>query len=275
MLEDTKAQKELRDAQTAFNNAKTDPNSAIFRQTQQRLAIAQQNAGAASVRAKAYMGNYMQHAYNTGLDGQTLPGAPVISDDNGNQVVVGSTNAPLAVKNNANAAQFNDVHGALDSVEQAGSNLVQSGGRLNSPGVAAALAQPKGTLEQWLQGAGVKANLSPTERAYVQAIAAAHENVQALRKSAGGTATDSAVAKLDAMIPGASTPDLNYLMGQTGQIRQTAERLGKGATVATGGLSVRGQGNKGTFSVTAPDGSIHPFKTQAAADRFKKLAGIK
>jgi hypothetical protein len=251
-IDDTKAQKELRDAQAAFNNAKADPNSPLFKQTQQRLVTAQQNANAASVRAKAYMGNYMQHAYNVGLDGNALPGAPIISDDNGNQSVVGSTNAGTAIKNQSNAAQFNDVHGALDNLEQAATSLVQSGGSLNSPGVAAALAQPKGTLNKWLQGAGVKANLSPEERAYVQSVASAHENIQALRKSAGGTSTDSAVDKLDALIPNASTPDLDYLKGQTGQIRATAERLGKGATVATGGLTVRGQ-QKG--SVYAPPAS--------------------
>jgi hypothetical protein len=129
----------------------------------------------------------------------------------------------------------------------------------------------------------VKANLTPEERNYVTAVAAAHENVQALRKSAGGTATDSSVAKLDALIPGASTPDIDYLKRQTGQIRATAERLGKGATVATGGLKVRGQGitapptsgNTGKITVTAPDGSVHPFATQQQANTFKKLAGIK
>lgn len=33
-------------------------------------------------------------------------------------------------------------------------------------------------------------------------------------------------------------------------------------------------GGGGKFSVTAPDGSVHPFDTQAQADAFKKLAGI-
>jgi hypothetical protein len=258
-VDDTKAQKELRDAQTDFTNSKNDPNSPAYKFAAQRLAVARQNASAASTRAQAYMGKYLQGAYNTGLDNKTLAGAPVISDDNGNQAVVGTANAGTAIKNQSNAAQFNDVHGALDSVENAATSLVQSGGKLNSPGVAAALAQPHGTLGQWLQGAGVKANLTPQERAYVQAIASAHENVQALRKSAGGTATDSAVAKLDAMIPGASTPDLDYLKGQTGQIRATAERLGKGATVATGGLRVRGQG------ITAPPASGAAIPASAAA----------
>jgi hypothetical protein len=279
-IDSTKAQAELRAAQTAFNNAKTDPNSPLFKQTSQRLAIAQQNANAAGQRAQAYMGNYLKGAYNKGLNGEVLPGAPQIADDNGNITTPGSTNAPLAVKVNANAAQFNDVHGSLDNLEQMATNLVQKGGKINSPSVVAALSRPAGALGQWLQGAGIKANLSPEERAYVQSVAAAHENIQALRKSAGGTATDSAVEKLDALIPNASTPDLDYLKGQTGQIRQTAERLGKGAATASGGLTVRGQKGitappTGGISVTAPDGSVHPFKTQAAADRFKKLAGIK
>lgn len=237
------ATNELHEAQAAFNKAKTDPNSPLFRQTAQRLATAQQNAGAAQQRAQAYMGNYLMHSRNVDMSGNTLPGAPTIADDDGNQTVVGSTNAGLAAKNQSNAAQFNDVHGALDNLEGSARALVAKGGSLNSPGVAAALAQPSGTLGQWLQGAGVKANLTPEERQYVQSVAAAHENVQALRKSAGGTATDSAVQKLDSMIPGASTPDLNYLLGQTGQIRQTATRLGKGATTAAGGLTVRGQAN--------------------------------
>jgi len=282
-IDNTKAQKELRDAQTAFTQSKNDPNSPAYQFNMKRLAVAQQNATAAGIRAQAYMGNYLKGAYNKGLNGQDLPGAPSISDDNGNQTTVGATNAGTAIKNQSNAAQFNDVHGALDSLENAATTLVQKGGKLNSPGVAAALSQPAGTLGQWLQGEGVKANLTPEERNYVTAVAAAHENVQALRKSAGGTATDSSVAKLDALIPGASTPDIDYLKRQTGQIRATAERLGKGATVATGGLKVRGQGitapptsgNTGKITVTAPDGSVHPFATQQQANTFKKLAGIK
>jgi hypothetical protein len=87
------------------------------------------------------------------------------------------------------------------------------------------------------------------------------------------------------MAPNASTPDVDYLKRQTAQIRAQAQRLGMGATTATGGLTVRGQqkpsgitpppSGGAKFSVTAPDGSVHPFTTQKAADRFKKLAGIK
>ena len=118
-------------------------------------------AGAQQERADAQYGKYLQGAYGTGLNGQVLPGSTIIADDNGNKTVVGSTNAGHATKAQSNAAQFNDVHGALDTVENAAKTLVSKGGKLNSPGVAAAMAQPSGTLGQWLQGEGVKANLSP------------------------------------------------------------------------------------------------------------------
>ncbi len=110
----------------------------------QRLAIAQQNASAAQTRATAYMGNYLQMAYNTGLHGETLAGAPVISDNAGGQSVVGSRNAPTAIANQANAAQFNDVYGATDNMENSAKALVAKKGKgaLNDAHVAAALADP-------------------------------------------------------------------------------------------------------------------------------------
>jgi hypothetical protein len=40
-------------------------------------------------------------------------------------------------------------------------------------------------------------------------------------------------------------------------------------------LETGGNGGGGKVSVTAPDGSVHPFDTQAQADAFKKIAGIK
>jgi hypothetical protein len=260
---DTQAQKALRDAQTEFEKSRNDPNSPAYKLASAKLAVARQNAAAATERASAYMGRYMQSAYNVGLDGKTLAGAPIISNDSGDQAVVGTGNANTAIKNQSNAAQFNDVHGALDNLEQTATSLVKSGGSLNSPRVALALSQPAGTLHNWLQGAGVKAGLTPEERDYVISIASAHENVQALRKSAGGTATDSAVAKLDSMIPGQSTPDLDYLRKQTGQIRATAERLGKGATTATGGLTVRGQQGNSTAPPTKASGGTLPASAAA------------
>jgi hypothetical protein len=233
-----KARQDYLTAQADVDRYKNDPNSPLYKLAITRAEIARQNANAAITRAQAYYGNYLEGAFNKDLHGNVLPGAPQIGDGNGELTTVGTKNAAQAVKAQANSAQFGDVFGALGSLESAAHHLVQSGGKLNSPGVAAALSQPRGTLTQWLQGEGAKANLTPAERDYVTANAAAHENIQAMRKAAGGTATDSSVAKLDALIPNASTPDLDYFLRQTGQIRSTASRLGKGVTTVSGGLKL-------------------------------------
>lgn len=239
LAEVRQTQQQLNQAKAELAKAGNDPRSPAYQLAFKKAQTAQQNANAATTRATAYYGNYLQGAYNKGLGGDTLPGAPQIGNDQGNRTVVGTKNAGTAIKNQANVAQFNDVHGALDSLEGSARALVQSGGKLNSPRVAAALAQPHGTLTQWIQGEGVKQGMTPQERDYVIANAAAHENIQAMRKAAGGTATDSSVAKLDALIPGASTPDLNYFLKQTGQIRSTAQRLGSGVTTAAGGSNLQ------------------------------------
>jgi hypothetical protein len=258
---------QLKQSQTALNQAKAelaaagnDPKSPAYQLALKKAQTAQQNANAATTRATAYMGNYLQGAYNKGLGGDTLPGAPIISNDQGAQTVIGTKNAAQAVKAQGNVAQFNDVHGALDSLEQSAKNLVQGGGKLNSPRVAAALAQPHGSLTQWIQGEGAKQGLTPQERDYVIANAAAHENIQALRKAVGSPAIQSSVDKLDALIPNASTPDLNYFLKQTGQIRSTADRLGKGAPKVAGGLDIRPpsgtpQNTGATHVITMKDGS--------------------
>lgn len=230
----------LREAQAEVERAKNDPNSPAYKIAEQRLAVARQNAQAAGTRAQAYMGRYLQSAFNTDLRGNYLPGAPQIENERGNVTVVGTGNAAQARQAQASAAQFNDVHGALDSIEQTAQKLTDAGGKLNSPQVIAALQSPHATISQWVHSIN-KANLSPEERDYVMSNIALHENIQGLRKSAGGAATDAQVENLLKMAPSGSTPDLDYLKRQSEQIRQTAERLGKGVTTARGGLNVRGQ----------------------------------
>lgn len=234
------SQKALADANESVKEASLDPNSPAYKMALDKAATAKTNSTAAVERAQAYYGRYLQSAYNKGLTGDTLPGATQIEDQAGNVTTVGTGNAPQAAKSQTNAAMFNDVHGALDNLEAKATALVNSGGRLNSPGVVYAMQHSSGTPSQIIQSLD-KANLSPEEREYVMSNLAAHENVQALRKSAGGLATDQSVEKLDALLPTGSTPDLAYLKNQTNQIRMTAERLGKGVTTAQGGLGVRGQ----------------------------------
>jgi hypothetical protein len=116
-----------------------------------------------------------------------------------------------------------------------------------------------------------KENLSPEERDYVMSNIALHENIQGLRKSAGGAATDSQVENLLKMAPGGTTPDLDYLTRQTEQIRQTAERLGKGVTTARGGLNVRGQNVNKPESAAPRGGWSAPADAPAAPKEDGKV----
>ena len=254
------AQAQLREAQEEVERAKLDPTSAAFKLAQQKLEVASRNANAAQTRANAYMGNYLQGAYNTsnpaitGGKSEILPGATMIADENGNQVAVGSRNAGAAVKAQSNVAQFKDVYGSSDRAEDAAQKLSDSGGELNSVGIAMAMAQPRDTIMKWLQGEVAKKNLNELEREYVTEIVQLHENVQALRKSAGGIATDASVDKLDHLIPDASTPDIKYFKNQLETLRQTANRLSKGVTTAHGGLTVKNNGSNPNNTPQRPAG---------------------
>lgn len=254
---------ELAQAQAAFTAAKADPNSPLFQQVSKRLQIAQVNASAAVTRAQAYYGNYLQHAFNKDLQGNILPGAPQISDAAGNITTPGSTNAATAIKSNAAAAQFNDVTGkggALENVLSKAQALEAAGGRLNSPAIVYAMQHASGTPSQVIQSID-KANLTPVERDYVISNLAAHENIQALRKSAGGLSTDSSVAKLDEMLGSGSIPDADYLARQVAQIQATGTRIGKGVATAKGGLTIdtneKPAGNEPQRPANVPAGYVY------------------
>jgi len=162
---------------------------------------------------------------------------------------VGSRFAPTYVKQEGKVAQFNDVGGALDNLEKAAKSMVAKGQQPDNTLVAAALAQPNGTAQQWLQGQVAKSNLTPEQRDYVTNLVAAHENIQALRQSAGGGVSDTQVQRLVEMLPNASSPDLDYILRQTGQIRQTASRLAEGVPQTKGGHSVKNPATPASSSV--------------------------
>lgn len=230
----------LMQAQAELAHSKNDPNSPAFKQAQQRLAVAASNANAANQRATAYMGNYNLHATGTDLNGNVLSGATLISDDEGNQHAVGTSFQGQAAKAQSASAQFNDVHGALDSTEKAARDMATAGHAFNDANVISALrGVPK---DPTLAGDYVRSlsnsTLTPSQRNYVAAVSAMRENIQALRKSAGGSTSDSQVNRLEAMLPNESTPDLDTAMRQLNQVRQTALRLGPGAPQVKGGLSV-------------------------------------
>ena len=237
------AMNDLRDAQAEEANAKADltragndPNSPAYKLALMRANTASANASAAQIRANAYALN--ANAGNLGVDnqGRQIAGSATTAEG----TPIGSRFAAPYIKQEGKTAQFNDVLGATDNIELTAQRLVQKGGKLNSPGVAAAIADPKSTSVQWAQGQFATSGLTPEERDYVTNVKAYKENLQALRQSAGGGVSDAQVNRLMEMAPGASTPDLDYLKRQTSQIRQTANRLAEGLPQMKGGHAVRG-----------------------------------
>lgn len=75
-----KAQKELREAQAAYENNKSDPNSLVSKQVAERLATARQNAQTSAGRLNQTQLTYQARYMGVGPDGQPLAGA-MITDD--------------------------------------------------------------------------------------------------------------------------------------------------------------------------------------------------
>jgi hypothetical protein len=233
------ALQEQAEARAALARAQNDPNSPAFKLASQRASTANSNAAAAIERAQAYALNATGANYGTDTAGNPLQGSTVLGAK-----PVGSRFQSTVQNQQGRVAQFNDVLGATNNLETTARRLVGARGKnaLSSSKVAAALAEPEGTFGKWMQGQVANGNMSGEERDYVTNLRAYRENLQALRKSAGGGVSDSQVDRLMEMAPGAATPDLDYLLRQTGQIRATANRLSKGIPNVTGGIQVEGQG---------------------------------
>jgi hypothetical protein len=227
-----------------MDREKITPGTPAWNQKQQQIA-------AEGERANAYMGRYLLAAKGQDLQGNDLPGQTTVTNDEGQTTGVGTAFQNPAARQQAQVAQFNDVGRALDDLESKAKILDKKGGKLNDPAIAAAIADPEHTATQWAQGL-VKSGLSPEQRDYVISKKAFDENLQALRKAAGGTATESSVNRLIQMAPGASTPDLDYLLRQTGQVRAQAKTLGKGITGIRGGQTVGGLRPAGGGSLAGP-----------------------
>lgn len=265
------SQQELADAKAALARAQNDPNSPAFKAAQKRAATAAQNADAAGLRAKAYWGNYLAGNLGKNLEGGQIEGSATSSEG----TPIGSKFAAPYIKQEGKVAQFNDVIGATDNIEKTAQRLIDKGGKLNSPRVATAIADPKSTSMQWAQGEFVNSGLTPEERDYVTNVKAYKENLQALRQSAGGGVSDAQVNRLMEMAPGASTPDMDYLKRQTTQIRQTAGRLSEGVPSMKGGHQVNknATGDAGMPPQSVIDGMKDKQYVHGPGGSFQKVDG--
>jgi hypothetical protein len=102
-------------------------------------------------------------------------------------------------------------------------------------------------------------------------------SMEAARYYTGGVPGDAEISQFNKSLTGDGSP--RQMHGGASTVRAMAKGKlqglqGQAEAGAKGQANFGNQGG-GKVSVTAPDGSIHPFDTQAQADAFKKLAGIK
>lgn len=233
------AQQELATARAELARAQGDPNSPAYKLALAKEQTAEKNANAASERAQAYMLNATAGNLGTDTEGHPLQGATIMPESG---LPTGSRFQGTVQRQQGRVAQFNDVLQATTNLENTARRLVQTRGpgALSEPVIAAAIAQPEGTFNQWAQAQVANRRMSPAQRDYVTNLRAFRENLQALRQSVGGGVSDAQVNRLMEMAPGANTPDLDYLLRQTGQIRSTAQRLSTGIPNVVGGHQVEG-----------------------------------
>jgi hypothetical protein len=122
--------------------------------------------------------------------------------------------------------------------------------------------------------------------AYNAARQTAVNEISKVLNNAGGSAavSDSARHEVEGLIgPNASLTQVyaaakvlrQDMKNRHDSYQQQIDAINHRIGGATGGSGAGTSGATGNISVTAPDGSTHAFDTQAQADAFKKLAGIK
>lgn len=174
-----------------------------------------------------------------------------------------------------------------------------SGGKSGSTTTASPqlLAEQNATLNKQLQNA-MSALKTPDERAAVVAAIKAYEDAPALRRILGlgnaSMATSAAIQKTMPIIgynafSKQEYDDKLYRLAQTaknamrgiphdyfgGDIASRVDQFLSRPPLTPGAKGASSPSPAGKIQVKAPDGSVHPFDTQAQADAFKKLAGIK
>lgn len=216
---------------------------------------------------------------------------PVIDSNTGNMEITSAANAinhpgqyiPAAegAKQMSKQAVFDDLHYNINSAK----NAIGALSSIDAPTRAALAnqlqeADPKSALSAFLHGE-VGTALTPEQRHAVQALAQLSENAMSLRSVAGmGQGAADLRDAIRSVLPSAKSPDKKYALEQLNNFEQVVHRLeggvpGVGAAMRGNAQRTGGTPGGGKIIVTDPNGLPHPFDTQAQADAFKKLAGIK
>lgn len=245
-------------------NAKEDLGKVAL---EYRQAIADRNYGVARARLGILQAGFglrsqaLQAAlYGTDAQGNALPGAAQIGDENGNLTTVGSRFAPTAVKQQKTVATFNDLSGSVKNLRSAITNYQKEGGNLNDPVLAAAASDPTSTVGKVINGQLVTGGLTPTELTLLNAQRQTMEQAGILRSTTGGTASEAGAQRILATVPQFGQDTNASALSKLDEQEQVLKRLSAGQTKVSGGVSVSGR----PAPATAPTGTpvAHPFFSQ-------------
>jgi hypothetical protein len=255
------AQTELRAAQTAFTNNKSDPNSLVSKQVAQRLATAQRNSQISAGKLSQSQLTYKARYLGTGADNQSLAGTMITDDGTPVGSAFSGNVRPTGTERNK-GDMANSAADQLGTIKQ----IVQAHPELFGPGYGQTTE-----FKKWIGGQ------SPEAQRFLSARTIAADHLSA---TFGGH-SEYATKALDDAIgqfkdnPATAMAGIDQLAGANSRFQAAGAVKTTGSNAAKGGnTSPPTGGGQGSISVTAPDGSVHPFKSQAAADRFKKLAGM-
>lgn len=260
-----KYDQELKAAQTELTKSKNDPNSPAYKLALAKLQVAQQNASAAGLRAETYKNMYLQRAYNIGADGQVLAGAPIITGEGGKESVVGTGNAPLAVKQQNKVVTFNDLKGSYSNLRTAMKDYESSGGDMSDARLTAAASDPESTIGKIINGKLITNGLSDKAITLLNAQRQAQEQAGILRATTGGTNAEAGAQRILETIPkfGQDTNKSAYNKLDEGDI--VLRRLAPGQTRVAGGITVKtNEPAKGKTNYASPPAQSTPQSNQSS-----------
>jgi hypothetical protein len=255
------------------------PGTPEFEEAQRKLAQVDKRLGVAmaslGLRAQGLqLRKNQQNAdfYNVGPNGEVLPGAPQIVDDEGGATTIGRRNASTAIKQNQSVGTFNDLSGSVTHTRDALNQFFTEGGSLSDPRIVAAMSDPNSTIGKVINGKLVQGGLSPNAIEAINAVRQLHEQAGILRKTTGGTASEAGAQRILDVVP--SPGDSNAVALQKLQEQERVlERLAPGQTRVTGGLSVQHQGKPQSYKQTASGPGGHKIGSNDGVNWFDVQTG--
>ncbi len=254
------AQQDLTDAQTKLAQFKADPNNPEYRlqqerinQASQRMSLAGQALGLRAQNLGLRKQVVQAGLYGTDLQGNDLPGATHIANDDGSQTTIGQKNAPTAIKQQKTVSTFKDLNGSVDNAEGALRSFFQEGGSLSGPRMVAAMNDPKSMTGKVVRGL-IQSGMTQKQINAITAVRQLHEQAGILRSTTGGTGSEAQAQRILDTVPVAGDSN-DMALSKIGEIRKVTARLAPGVSTVSGGLSLGKQPTPSSTGGGRPEGT--------------------